>query len=126
MTLTDTTNCKTCGGKCCRHYPHIREKELPKIKEFLGEDPYNAAKPYESLPGYWKFSIPCPLFDEETGCRLPYNDRPMICRLYPFSPLPCKEGYILLLDVAGCPSWMDFGQRYKEAEAVFVKILEEK
>ncbi len=30
----------------------------------------------------------CALFDPESGCRLPFDARPVACRLYPFEPWP--------------------------------------
>jgi Fe-S-cluster containining protein len=72
------------------------------------------------------------MFDEEgcpgltdTGCIMPYEERPLMCRLYPWIAVPIlgtrqKDAYTdLLLYTTTCPQWKAFGDDYDIARKEF-------
>lgn len=111
--------CKDCGGKCCGHHPHVMTHEKDRILETHPEIEFDPV-----MDGWWKMRDDCPLFDPVTGCALDMDDRPMICRVFPFSPIRRTNGWILLLDVSDCPHWTFFGTKYGEAVNLFVSLTQ--
>ena len=112
--------CARCGGRCCL-YPVFEPHEVLPLRDIIGVEGYNAADPWpvgEHLIGFRK---PCP-GKGKTGCVLPYKNRPLVCRLFPFEPVPQrvenqdgKQEYDLLLAVGKCPHWKLFGMSYEKA-----------
>lgn len=73
-------------------------------------------KYYESHD-IWMFKTGCPAATP-TGCKLSHDERPLMCRLWPYLLLPVYEDdakdahYKLLLDVERCPNWRAYGDDY--------------
>lgn len=96
------------------------------MQRIIGIRPDLAGRFTHVFGRWYKFVDPCPLFDEETGCTIErYEDRPIICRLFPFCPVPCSDGWVLPMYVSECEHWRHFGEQYKEAEEMFVAWLRE-
>jgi Fe-S-cluster containining protein len=105
----------------------MTEDEYLYIRSLLGEEKADACRPLKMPNGWYKFQEPCPCFDPDTGCIIAdVSKRPLICRLYPFVPVPARGGYLLLLAVHLCPYWMVFGPKYEEAETLFRSFLDQK
>lgn len=119
--------CKECGGKCCTN-PFLTTEEYMRLYAEVGDQKMMAANP-KFIPAMngWIFQIPagekCPGVTE-TGCILPYEDRPKVCRTYPFLGYKAVNGHALLLAVKTCPAWEEFGSRYQEAYAEYEKLCE--
>lgn len=81
--------------------------------QIVGDERVQAHHP-KLLLGGWKFNDGCPALTE-SGCMLSYDDRPALCRSYPFQPVPAIDGStMLLLSVKTCPHWKEFGEHYQE------------
>lgn len=79
--------------------------ECLKVIDAIGQEKAKASQPTQ-IKGSWKFSTAtCPAL-AQTGCIMPYEDRPEVCRLYPLVEL--SEG--LFLDIQICPHWQVFGE----------------
>jgi Fe-S-cluster containining protein len=66
----------------------------------------------------WHFTIPgtCPALSD-TGCIIPYEERPFACKIAPFVLVPMYVGkergvVIDLLLTPTCPHWREFGEHY--------------
>jgi len=99
-------NCARIGTSCCTHYQIILTTgDIQRISDFLGHQNFFILEPpvLEDIePDYDPFWMPMVLKPEgvvcvlkrtrekscvlltETGCSLPYDRRPLICRLYPY------------------------------------------
>ena len=68
---------------------------------------------------------PCPALTEN-GCIFPYEERPVLCRYYPFVPVRTKQGNItLLLVIKTCPYWKEIGDMHdQELEEIMKKEAE--
>lgn len=113
--------CKDCGGNCCRH-PNMTTGEYERLVLATGREKAEAAGP-QQLGNWWMFRDTCP-GKLENGCVLPYEDRPLTCKIYPFVAIPSMNGSIagheLLLDLRHCPRWKEFGERYEETKEEFL------
>ena len=114
-------NCAQAGTSCCKNYQIILTTgDIQRISDFLGHQNFYTLEPpvFEDIvPDYDPLWMPMVLKSEglvcvlkrtpekncallmETGCSLPYDRRPLICRLYPYRYT--EEG-ILGIDEA-CP-----------------------
>lgn len=114
-------NCARIGTSCCKNYQIcLTTGDLQRMSEFLGHQDYFTLEPpvlEEIEPDYDPLWMPMILKSEglvrvlkrtpekncvlltETGCTLPYDRRPLICRLYPY--MYTEEG-IIGIDQA-CP-----------------------
>ncbi len=118
--ITYPNLCKTCGGACCGNYPHVLKHEAEVIMKATGRE----LELTNTLGPWYKFTEPCPVYDKETGCKLERNDRPVICNMYPYSPIPTSgSGYLVLLDTRVCPFWQSFGCNLRDAERALVEAL---
>ena len=115
--------CGACGGKCCRHHPHLTQQEYEILRKFCGEK-VDACEPEEIQPGVWRLKGDCPAL-WKTGCCIPPESRPLVCQLYPFTAFRTDSGWILLLDVKGCPFWNIWGEQYRFLEAILMRHLKE-
>jgi uncharacterized protein len=99
-------NCARIGTSCCTHYQIILTTgDIQRIFDFLGHQDFFTLEPpvLEDIePDYDPLWMPLILKPEgvvcvikrtqekscalltETGCSLPYDCRPLICRLYPY------------------------------------------
>jgi Uncharacterised protein family (UPF0153). len=114
--------CKDCGGNCCRH-PNMTTAEYERLVMAIGREKAEAAGP-QKLGNWWMFRDTCP-GKLDAGCVLPYGDRPLACKIYPFVAIPSINGSIagheLLLDLRHCPRWKEFGERYEETKEEFLR-----
>jgi Fe-S-cluster containining protein len=118
--------CAACGGKCCRLHPNLTQQEYDLLRKHLGEAALQAAEPQEIQPGVWRLKGDCPaLGPGSSGCRIPAAERPLVCLLYPFHAARTEDGWILLLDVKGCPFWMQWGEQYHWMEEALLRHLKE-
>ena len=120
--------CSQCGGKCCTN-PFLTNDEYMRLYTAVGDKKILEADPKYIAPLHgWVFNLKdgekCP-GSTETGCILPYNDRPMICKTYPFIGYKGINGVALLLAVKTCPAWEEFGARYKEAYEEYEQLSKE-
>jgi hypothetical protein len=115
--------CKECGGNCCRH-PTMTDVEFNRLVGAIGKETADAARP-ERFGTWWMFRENCPgkLPD---GCALPYDDRPLCCKIYPFVAIPAITGSVIgheiLLDIRHCPRWKEFGECYEETKEEFITL----
>jgi Fe-S-cluster containining protein len=97
-------------------HPCFSNDEYIRFVGIIGQETAMAAEP-EFVGNVWQFKSLCP-GRTDTGCAVSYKDRPIVCKLYPFLPVPTRtQGIKLLLDIA-CPNWKTFGnlidQSYEE------------
>jgi len=116
--------CSKCGGLCCKD-TYFTMKEYSRLSESL---PGQALGPDRMRPegnGYISIGN-CPA-STPRGCIWEYENRPFLCRVYPFIPIIGKQGGFLLLAIRTCPRWKEFGELYwdqvKEIEDMGVKIV---
>lgn len=117
MNLPDL--CRACGGKCCTN-PFMGTDEYARLAMAIGNERLMAAVPVR-ISGGWMFREGrCP-GATDTGCVLPYGERPLICRTYPF--IPCQvigknmqRQTIFLLRVDTCPHWQEFGKHIDDVK----------
>ena len=62
----------------------------------------------------------CPALTAK-GCAIPYNERTLLCKLYPYVPIKVhgSTGLVeteLFLATKQCPAWREFGEHREEAE----------
>ena len=122
MELTEF--CKKCGGKCCLH-PHLQPHEYQKFIDTFGEETVQKMNPTPSPMAGWMIITNCCAVTP-TGCSFSYEDRPLVCKIYPFETTRTEKGWKLTLDVATCPYWMVFGHLYDEAAEALIKYLVQK
>lgn len=115
--------CKLCGGACCLH-PHVQDNEYQKFIERFGEEAVQVMNPTKSPLG-WTVFTNC-IAKTPTGCAFSYEDRPLVCKIYPFETTRTEKGWKLTLDVATCPYWMIFGHLYEEAARTLRQYLVQK
>lgn len=116
MQLADL--CRDCGGKCCAD-PFLTPEEYVRLEKAVGVRKIRKKKPFpvfhEKQCVGWRFKLKeCPGLSK-TGCVLSYQNRPQVCRLYPYFIIPDMDGkntLALLLRV--CPHWKEFGDHYDE------------
>jgi Fe-S-cluster containining protein len=102
--------CASCGGKCCIS-PRMTTAECLKVLDAIGQEKARASQPIQ-IKGSWKFrTSTCPALTP-TGCIMPYENRPEVCRIYPLVRL--QEG--LFLDIQACPHWQEFGEDIEQVE----------
>jgi Fe-S-cluster containining protein len=112
--------CKECGGRCCTS-PLVSNREIRDMMAKLGAAEVLAVGPIHEGNGWHRLPV-CPALTP-TGCALTWR-RPIVCRLYPFQFIAMPSGgYRIMLDVDMCPSWMAFGEEYKEAMMEFTEFL---
>ena len=61
----------------------------------------------------------CPAAGEQ-GCKMPHGSRPLMCKLFPFIPIPTigpndADNKVMLLLNLRCPNWELFGHNHDEA-----------
>ena len=116
--------CKECGGSCCKQRVSFPIKEWEALHKY-GDAELIKAKNFTFIggdDGYW-YSLnegDCPALTA-TGCAIPYDERTLLCKLYPYVPFPVQgpDGYVvkeLFLATRQCPAWREFGERRDEAE----------
>ena len=71
---------------------------------------------WEPRAGAWLFKTGCPAASD-TGCVMPYEERPLMCRIFPWVAIPVyHDDYSvqpkLFLAAARCPQWKAFGDNY--------------
>jgi len=94
------TNCQTCGAICCKHYDlwyddtygKIVLSEMRRLQTLKNIGKYVEIVRDNSHGGYrLRFNDVCEYLDENNQCKIyESEDRPLLCRLYPF-PTNTKE-----------------------------------
>ncbi len=113
--------CAKCGGKCCLH-PHLQPYEFKKFVEKFGLEAVSKMNPAQTGLGF--VSIMNCIAATPTGCAFSYEDRPLICKIYPFELRRTAKGWKLDLDVATCPHWEVFGRYYNEMADVLKEYFD--
>lgn len=113
------TLCRECGGKCCKK-PFLTDNEYIRLALVIGNDKVQAGRPTRISNGWMFRADRCPGVTD-TGCVLPYPDRPLACRIYPFVAMPAintdlKIEIIPLLAVQTCPHWDIFGKGVEDVK----------
>jgi hypothetical protein len=114
--------CKSCQKPCCTR-PALTTDEYVRVFSYVGNDRLQKHEPqYMKSTGMWMFKRgSCPA-STETGCKLPYPERPQVCRLFPWVSVPfytdTKDGAVneLVLLVGRCPQWKEFGELYEQTK----------
>jgi Fe-S-cluster containining protein len=96
------TDCASCSNKCCNQtydWVYLTPREVERLeaasavpaREFMTYD-------YNSRIGNTValLRLPCRFLDQKTGTCSVYENRPLICRLYPFYPEPLAGRVALL------------------------------
>ena len=117
--------CKDCGGWCCHQRISFHPNEWQALHKY-GDKEQIKAKNFTFIgfgdEGYW-YSLnkgACPALTA-TGCAIPYDERMLLCKLYPYVPFPIhgEGGKIemeLFLSNKQCPAWREFAEHRDEAE----------
>jgi Fe-S-cluster containining protein len=117
--------CKECGGRCCNQRISFHPKEWQAVHKY-GNKEQIKAKNFTFIgfgdDGYW-YSLnlgACPALTA-TGCAIPYDERPLNCKLYPYVPFPIHvvDAAVepeLFLSNKFCPAWREFAEHRDEAE----------
>lgn len=88
------TNCGSCADKCCSQpydwvYLTSREVSRLKIASALTEEEFVVSLRNEKTGHvFHALSLPCRFLDAGTGQCTVYEERPLVCRLFPFSVEP--------------------------------------
>lgn len=113
--------CKGCKNHCCTR-PSLTMTEYLAMYRHAGERKMLEFEPTWMAGGNcWMFAKSgCPAATEQ-GCILKGNDRPLMCRLFPFYPIPCtgpkeEDKTVVMMLNLRCPNWKLFGPRMHEAE----------
>jgi Fe-S-cluster containining protein len=99
--LLPQVNCSGCNAPCCRRnisgLPFaIHLEECEALSKKYGADKFTIVGGYAHLP------MPCP-FLESNQCSI-YEDRPLVCIMYPFQPgASAPSGVDLLALESSCP-----------------------
>ena len=111
--------CKGCEThQCCKNQPMFR-REFARVQKYLKE-PVKIADigngmitfPYKQCP-----------FLSESGCIIPFEDRPLNCCYFPFRFMRTTHGNaIQMLDVGYCPCWKQWGDLKAEAFTFWKKM----
>ena len=115
--------CKKCGGQCCLH-PHLQDHEFKTFVDRFGQEAVNTMHPTKTSIG-WTVITGC-IARTETGCAFSYEDRPLVCKIFPFMTNRTELGWKISLDVDTCPYWMIFGHLRDEAAQTLIKYLVQK
>lgn len=113
--------CKKCGGKCCLH-PHLQPYEFKNFVERFGIEAVSKMEPRQTPLGF--VAVKNCIAATPTGCSFSYEDRPLICKIFPFELRRTAAGWKLDLDVTTCPHWDIFGKHYDEMAAVLGQYLD--
>ena len=117
--------CQVCGGRCCYQRISFPPKEWEAVHKY-GDKERIKSKNFTFIgggdDGYW-YSLnagACPALTA-TGCAIPYNERTLLCKLYPYVPFPIQgaDGHVvkeLFLDNKLCPAWREFAEHRDDAE----------
>ena len=88
----------------------------------VGERKIQEFKPTWMADGHcWMFAESgCPAATSH-GCILKHAERPLMCRLFPFHPIPCtgpkdEDKTVVMMLNLRCPNWKQFGDRIHDAE----------
>lgn len=96
----------------------------------VGNDILQGFEPrFEPKAGAWLFKTGCPAASS-TGCIMPYEERPLMCRIFPWVAIPVyQDDYSVLpklfLAAARCPQWKAFGDNYDVIRQEFENGCEE-
>jgi len=109
--------CKKCKEPCCTR-PALTTDEYIALYSAVGAEKIMAYEP-EWVNDSWMFAKGCPGLTS-TGCVLSYEDRPLMCRLFPWVIAPIlgdthREAHHDLLLTMRCPQWKAFGENYEFA-----------
>ncbi|MDD4271891.1 MAG: YkgJ family cysteine cluster protein [Patescibacteria group bacterium] len=93
--------CKTCGGKCCKYYIFLTEKELRRLLK-------TAVKfKYKKQGAGFLMDTPargCDFLDHKTGCRLNSRQKSLDCKLFPLA-FTYKNKTLDFYLLKACPFW---------------------
>ena len=123
--MQEPITCKECGGACCKQRASFHPKDWEVVHKYGNPEQIKAKnftlKGSES-DGYWRSlnEGDCPALTE-TGCAVPYDEHPLLCRIYPYVPFRVPgidfEGVQeLFLATRRCPAWREFGSLREKAE----------
>lgn len=109
--------CKGCEKHCCTR-PTLTTPEYLRMFEYVGNEGMTSFEPsFKPEAGGWGFKSGCPASTPQ-GCIMPYAERPLICRLFPWMYIPVYTDanteitYILALTAHRCPNWKAFSDNY--------------
>ena len=98
------TNCSSCIHKCC-HQPYdwvfLTTREIKAIRSRTGLSEAEFVTERKNLNSGLTFqtlNLPCRFLDKESGLCTVYEERPLVCRIFPFYLEPLT-GHATLLPV---------------------------
>ena len=114
--------CKNCKKPCCTR-PSLTTDEYLRLYMCVGNDAIQKCGPVWVEDRMWMFKVGCPGLTS-TGCALSHDERPLMCRLYPWIAVPCygpeqEDAAVRLLLEPTCPNWKAFGDNYDTAKKEF-------
>lgn len=104
--------CSKCQThQCCKNQPMLR-KEFARVQQYLS----GPVKITDIGNGVITFPYKqCP-FLSDTGCVIPHDEKPLVCKMFPFVFQPARHGNVIqLLDIGHCPMWREWGEKKVEA-----------
>ena len=114
--------CSGCEKPCCTR-PALTTDEYVRVFESVGNDRLQQHQPhFMESTGMWMFKRGgCPALTPD-GCVLVYDDRPLVCRLFPWVSVAfytdvedgARDELVLL--VGRCPQWRVFGELYEQTK----------
>jgi Fe-S-cluster containining protein len=135
--LRISVDCAKCLKKCCSQ-PHdhvyLTRREEERLARRSGQAPEDFVVRVRNPHTGFEFrtlQLPCRFYEASTGRCGVYEDRPLVCRLYPFyldpasagvilDPGPCRENYR-----AGDPGGWTVGEHEAETARWFRELWEE-
>lgn len=107
-------DCKDCKTNCCKNqYLEITKKEYEVLKR-KGK----VLKPIKDFGDMVLLDVPCPFLNEKGLCGV-YEDRPLMCRIYPHTVQAFPELGVLALGVnTSCPQWEKLADETPEMQKV--------
>jgi Fe-S-cluster containining protein len=100
--LRVSTNCRACTSKCCSQpydWVYLTDREVDRIARRTGLQPSEFSLEQENPHGgatLRMLMLPCQFLSPEHGTCNIYEDRPLVCRLFPFYP-EAMTGTVALL-----------------------------
>ena len=120
-------NCMNCVNHCCRR-PLISETEIQNIKNKYNINLELSDNETQHLTKIYKYRIKGPVCQllGKHGCILDYEDKPFICKIYPWIPYQfIPPTWELLLDVTRCDKTsQDWVMTYPAVKKEFDKIID--
>src|SRR6185369_15645380 len=96
------TNCTSCINKCCSQpydWVYLTRLEIVQLERASGltEDEFVSSRRNRNTGHVFKaLNLSCRFLDAKSGECMVYEDRPLICQLFPFYPEPLTGNATLL------------------------------